>query len=607
MLCLMLIGALGISCLAGCSTQATELEAESDAQAQIGSARAVIGYEERSLPLHRSDSEDVGTIALRFYDDAPSVPYIGLKEYYRTFLGGVMEASAKDGRYTFTEEDGTVAVLDVVADTFATDDFDGFASHPAEKEAGKSTYTAHLAPYLKVKEERTERAARPVTLDFSRYGIDAKGDDGDTYLPLATLNDLFETSHRHVALYNGEDVYFTEGGSLDFPASGTEDIAYASSLAGRPERTEDMALFSYRELCFAIDAFYGLPGSAPLNDAVADRGLDEALGEADPQTRDLLNSSSTLDYARGLARLLDHDLDDKGHTSFTDYINLQMDDSSNFVQELAALEESDSLQAAGPSAALQAASKGAREAKQEAFGEDAAFNNYYIEKGDTALFSFRSFKKDEDGWASYYDGGALPIETDSYAALLDAVRKADANPAIRNFVIDVSTNAGGEPEAAFAIAALTCAECTFRVENTVTGQQTSAVIVADRNADGCVDEADGAVSFDLRFAVLASGASYSSANYLAQMLHEKGVPILGERSGGGPCSVRADATADGWRYSISSSTRLCDDAWENVDAGVPADIDLSAQGEKAKGAAKYAAFYDMDKLSESIDAFYARQ
>ena len=121
---------------------------------------------------------------------------------------------------------------------------------------------------------------------------------------------------------------------------------------------------------------------------------------------------------------------------------------------------------------------------------------------------------------------------------------------------------------------------------------------ADRNADGKVDAADDEVSFGLRFGVLTCGSSYSSANLLQKLLHERGVLVLGERSGGGPCAMEYCTTADGWRFSMSSNTRVESDTWESIDEGVPVDVELVKAGNDGKR--DYDSLYDLDAMSAAF-------
>ena len=82
------------------------------------------------------------------------------------------------------------------------------------------------------------------------------------------------------------------------------------------ERPADLADFTYRELCFAIDHFYGLPGRCVLNDAVAEKGLDLALTEYGPageETKRLIKSTDMGEYLAGM-NYLNYFFYDGGHT-----------------------------------------------------------------------------------------------------------------------------------------------------------------------------------------------------------------------------------------------------------------------------------------------------
>jgi len=212
-----------------------------------------------------------------------------------------------------------------------------------------------------------------------------------------------------------------------------------------------------------------------------------------------------------------------------------MDPDDAFAASVLERETEYGLETAPASVAFKEASRGTRAAKEEAFGADAQFGTFYTEEGDTALFSFQTFKTHSDGWEDYYAGKAgMPVENDSYAALVD-------------------------------------------------------------------DD----VSFDLNFAVLTCGSSYSSANLLPQLLHERGIAVIGERSGGGPYAVEFGTTADGWRYTMSCNTQVTSDTWENIDGGVPVDIELVKTNDD--GTRDYNGFYDLEAVGDAIESFYGEE
>ena len=85
---------------------------------------------------------------------------------------------------------------------------------------------------------------------------------------------------------------------------------------------------------------------------------------------------------------------------------------------------------------------------------------------------------------------------------------------------------------------------------------------------------------------------------MASLLSDRGIPVLGERSGGGSCSVQGNGTADGWSYTVSNNIHLINAAGEDIDAGVPVRAELVTAAED--GTRDYSAFYDFDRIREQI-------
>ncbi len=247
-------------------------------------------------------------------------------------------------------------------------------------------------------------------------------------------------------------------------------------------------------------------------------------------------------------------LDDGGHTSFFEYTDsAYLED--DFALSLQALQDTYDPGAGKRTASTAAAAKGVRAARTEKLGDAS-----YMEQGDTAIFVFDQFVLDLDGWNEYYNnGGDLPVETDTYAAFHAALDKAAANPEIKNFVIDLSANEGGESFSMSAMVSLICGESDIRFEDTVTGERTCVSYLADTNLDGAIDE----------------------------------------QSGGGSCSVQYCGMADGWLYTISNNIHLVNQAGEDIDSGVPVKENLVTEGEN--GSRDYSGFYDLDRIRNCIN------
>jgi C-terminal processing protease CtpA/Prc len=162
---------------------------------------------------------------------------------------------------------------------------------------------------------------------------------------------------------------------------------------------------------------------------------------------------------------------------------------------------------------------------------------------------------------------------------LDALQKAAADPEVKNLIIDISANGGGSADVVVAMTSLILGKSYISQENTLTGQHALVEYEVDRNFNGVFDEADADVRYDLNFAVLTSGMSFSCGNLFPSILKDGGVPVMGATSGGGACAIQAMCTADGFCFQISSfRARLSSLDGQNIDAGITPDLPIPAEG-----------------------------
>ena len=133
----------------------------------------------------------------------------------------------------------------------------------------------------------------------------------------------------------------------------------------------------------------------------------------------------------------------------------------------------------------------------------------------------------------------------------------------------------------------------------------------DRNFDGVFDEKDKDVHYDLNFAVLTSGMSFSCGNLFPSMLKDNGVPVMGETSGGGSCAIQAMCTADGFCFQISSfRARLNTLAGENIDEGITPDLPIANSAaqvevseEEAVPSRDFSKYFDVDYLTKLLSEY----
>ena len=526
------------------------------------------GFVEREVPVIL---EDGGTdaIAVRFYPDQPNVPYIGLKAYSE-YVGSNPLSCEKgaDGTLVFTGAQGVKAVADPVAGTLSTDDWSGFR-YPALPYEGKGVALKDSdCAFVRITDVIYEGDPRPTTLDFGRYGLRMYPGDDDVYLSLTLVSSLMCDMITRVMGWNGERARYGMFVSELFAEPDMES-AMMQALMTEGTRPADVAEETYAELCFAFDNFFGHPGVAALDAAIAEKGLEQAvldLGETGRRIVEGLKSTQGYDYLSAVNDLFMLYLYD-GHTVNSDANYLL---SEWTLQEVEAY-DADTLESAlMPLVSDIIATEQINETRDGIWGGDT-----YRERGNTAIIRIDSFMPDEAGWAAYYRGeGELP--QDEAGVVVAGLRKAAENPDIRNVIFDLSINQGGASDVLAFIAALaTGADRLYGIEK-LTGRRMTVVYEADTNLDGAFDARDREAACDqFRYGVLASRASFSAGNMFPFLMQERGAVLLGEPTGGGSCCVQLVVLPDGTSFYMSGDMwQVTDENFESVEGGCRTDIPI---------------------------------
>ena len=469
-------------------------------------------------------------------------------------------------------------------------------------------------PVIQVVGAEYSNAPKPVDFLFGeKYGIDLRADGGQVYFPLGTLSDMFANMDYLYSSYNGINIYVNADNDMDYMYM--RDPEYFDPILCRHTRDAELAAFNYGELCFVFDKLYGYPGRGILYEDVAleEVGLDQALKDFGPvgtRTKELLLSTDWADYFMAMIRL-NTLVEDGGHTSMylashgdvysnpaRAWLSAKLSGQNSYDKYIADMAE---VMARVPSTLDNL--MGMMDLRREMLGD-----GQYFTKGDTAFYSMNGFVADKEPWKEYYAKGGSFDDYDEtvFMELISSMNKAQNDPEIHNFVIDLSTN-GGSADVLLGLISLITGEREglLKYQSVLQGQSIDQKFLIDRNFDGKFDEADADVHYDLNFAVLVSHESYSCGNLFPSMFRDRGYLVLGERSGGGACTILGLNTADGFYYHISSyQMRLTNDAGEVIDAGITPDVELVKTG--ADGKKDYSDFYDLTLLSNLINDFYAK-
>ncbi len=567
---------------------------------------AAKNYSERMVPVVDPKGASQGTLMLRFYNDMPNVAYVSISNFQQMMYPGttVQVVPTGDHQYALTSPCGT-ATVDTDKDIFESDDYEAFTNLMGQVQRDMPNTIYDALPIIRWKSIDIQPKNVHVALDYGKYGIDLRADGADVFFPFATIADLYMDGYMHIADYNGQSVLIAPNGAYDL------DDGYPKSFIApilQETRTADMADFNYRNLCFTLTNFFGYPGRTLLeNKGLKEKGLDQALldyGEAGQMTRTLLKSQNMYEYIAGTATL-GCLLNDGGHTNTDVTAISSIDKESSFwstTSQLKAEKLEEFVKVCPEYSPIEndyygksVTSSVIDYLRSEKIGEGVK----YYKEGSTVLCKFNSFMCDDSGWRRFYRGeGPKPTvqeyPNDWLIALIDALQKAEADPEVKNFVLDISTNGGGSSDVVLFITSILCNKADMYYENTLTGQKIKTTYEVDRNLDGQFDERDDEVKYNLNFALLVSDYSFSCANMLPALLKDYGIPLLGRQSGGGSCCVLYNPSVDGFGYRYSTHrARLTDTKGENIDAGIKPTYEL-----------KYTDFFNLPKLTELIESYY---
>ncbi len=593
---------------------------------------------EREVALKSNTDTDSKTVVLRFYEDMPNVAYIGYGAFHELVQpqNPVEITQQSEGVYRMVDAGGE-AQADTNKETLSYEDYYAFTDTQGSSATAKTGELLDGSPFARYAGAQTEPGSGAVTFEFADYKIDLRADEEGPYIPFTTLSNLYDdTSFLYHAVFNMQEIVF----SNDTYNIGSDcvDPQWSDPILQMKERPADLAAYAYSQLCFALEHFYGYPGQELIDETIMkEQGLDAALkayGEIGENAARLLQSTNKAEYFAGSERLRLL-LWDGDHTNIDFMLNTNagisdvgpelMEEVSRIDQELNDGFQDLATELLTKPKSVQSCLNFARdEQRKKSLGEGT-----YFSKGNTAWCVFDQFAMNEPAWDAYYadenrnlDAFLENTQDDSLVILLSALKKAQADPQITNFVVDMTQNVGGNDGTAAAVESLLTGEAKSQVYDALTGQTFTLATEVDRNFDGVFDEKDDEVHYDFHFAILIGEGGYSNGTICPAVLKDSGILTLGEKTRGGCCCLQFLSTAEGIEFLISSSRRHnVNRAGEEIDTGVEPDIDLYRYDEDGKRieterevsigtepftipVPDYSSFYDIEAVGKLIDEYY---
>ena len=562
------------------------------------------------------DGAEAGELSLRFYNETPNVPYMGIDEYSQYMKQQPLTLTKmEDGTIVLENEIGEDLICDPDAGVITIADWNRFFDLPLPQENEAKGWKDTATRFIRIKDVEFEKEAAPVTLDFAKYGIRVYADENDIYLPVSTLSNIMTDIATNYMAYNGKDLYAQR---MSFDGSFPEGLYETETLKAQLEgsdRPEDMARQCYADLCFNIDYFFGHPGRAPLDKAVTELGLDGALRGLGKKGEKLIADLQSPDLNKYLSALYEVLMDylGDGHTIFmgASAVLLANRESVDTVFGIPLLGADFTMDLFRSSVYMsQALAEMIPLQRKMHWGDEP-----YRECGNTAIIRLDSFMPDEDAWDRYYkkEGG---FPEDSLGIVLTGLRKASENPEIENVIFDLSCNSGGSPDVMMAILEVATGQTQLYGIHKLTDRRMTFTFEADTNFDGVYDEKDKELKYDFNYGVLVTRHAFSCGNLFPVIIQEAGAVLIGEPSSGGSCCVQVGTDAESFVYMMSSAQwQLTDSSGVDVEGGCRIDLPIETKTNKTvdkilgivgvdDGLPNYEKYFDDEYLNQLMNDYF---
>lgn len=592
--------------ISGCGAQNGAVEQSTSTEAETE-----VPVMKKTVTVYDGEESKKQEFDCLFREDMPNVPYVDVEQYLELVFNDTDFVMTQNGDlFTYHGEIGDKIGSNLNVDTSEdTITFEKPKSFLVGKQNDLDTDFIKIVPD-KVEEEKA------LIYTLADYEIDLIAEDGKAYVPLSTLSDVNFQSYSWPDYVDGS-ICLARFGSSD---SSEFIMEKENEYFDTAERSADIADYAYHELCFQVDNLYGKPGQArsqELLQRIESEGFDKALEEGgtvdDINLADMqkyLKSTNIGEYGAGMI-MLHALLDDGGHSKWgTPFLIQIVNDpelnQTEFTKEYKKLGEKDPTVAGlidvvkpleTEKSFLQEdlialRDKNFGKAEKSWLGDDGETECAWLYVFDnTAVFCFDHF----DNPIIKSESGAHPFN--------EAMEVAKAK-GCENFVIDVSANTGGSDDVmGFILSSIENTDANSYHIDGKTKYKMKDTFHADKNLDGEIDGKDEDVKYDFNYAMMISRVSFSNGNSLPALASEAGIPMLGERSGGGGCSMSFfGLPGESNKYGISGTLTITYSDYESVDPGVPADYEMLEINED--GTIESAPLYDPKELVATVNQHF---
>lgn len=443
------------------------------------------------------------------------------------------------------------------------------------------------------KTQRPSEADPKVMEDYTRFLVLQEGGGGYCSLckgtelnPSAAITDT-ETEYGYLWKKEGETLHIDVSDSVGQIGTFLVHLDETRFLSGTI--SNEVSAYNYDVLRFVFDTIYGLKDIKKYTDATAffkSAGVDEGLKSNKPAV-----------YTEAFAKLIGY-VDD-GHSAFLNLTpNISIDDMDKVTEYTKMSRSGQRLTNLAEASKKYMNAKMDMTKKLDPEGQNPNEPNYYqgikfSSNKETAVISFNGFLNsdkeirnmgelfpegytiDEPDYNIQTRGKLIFSTPDGFSQafkILDILNAKEK--VVKNVVIDLTTNGGGEIATMPYLSAFFSDDPTYVIKDVHNGVTREYHYKVDLNGDGKFGSDGDTYKGKFNFYFLTSAYSFSCGNCLPGMAKDAGAKIIGETSGGGTSPVGVFFDAVGTFFNISSHYDMCykvDGKYTQNDAGIALD------------------------------------
>ena len=373
----------------------------------------------------------------------------------------------------------------------------------------------------------------------------------DNVLKLVTAQTPYESSDLEDATSDLSDIWIN-----------TKETNY-----GKKIRSEKMTQENYHELCLSFDLSYGLKKEKNI------QSFDKYF--QDKNLKDRLLSNDILVYEDAFAELICKHIDDI-HSSINGGESVySASETKSYLRDKAISYQGERYKAYYD--------------EVRELGQLRETTDSYVVEGNTAILRFQMFAHNEllthpinhqDYKTESHEAAVLAYNSvvnsspyKAFAIAFNDIAKLD----IKNIVIDIACNIGGEIRCAPYLAAFMTLDPSIVVGNQMDGSLIDYHYKVDLNGDGVYGGDGDSFAGQYKFYILG-GANFSAGNEFSAMAKNTGfAKIIGRKSAGGGCAITNRTDISGLTYRLSSMYSLMlknGDNYVSNDSGVDVDLNI---------------------------------